>query len=224
MNKTRLVVCEYCATQNPGEANTCLACGGPLTQPKTNLEPEVTTVPSDDKPSQIQTEDIKKATEKADELYFMAWNTYAIAWRTVGEAIAIALTGFILGFIGGATGTLFPAIFGATLVGLAVGLTRKQFYIVLIGAPAGLLFGLGLGAVGWLLGSAPQVMAYTGLVFAIIGAIVGGKPSIPFQNRTCWERSRPFLGASGGFIFGAIGALIGWGIVIVIQELLGIFA
>jgi len=224
MNKTRQVVCEYCATQNPGEASTCLACGGPLPPPKTNLEPEVTTVPSDDKRNQIQTEDIKKATEKADELYFMAWNTYAIAWRTVGEAIAIALTGFILGFIGGATGMVFPAIFGAALVGLAVGLTRKQFYIALISAPAGLLLGLGLGAMAWFLGSVPQVMVYTGLVFAIIGAIVGGRQSAPFRNRTCWEKSRPFFGTSGGFIFGAIGALIGWGIVNVIQELLGIFA
>jgi hypothetical protein len=220
MKETRQITCGYCKTQNPWEAKSCLACGGPLTHPEVDLETKVTLAPSSEKPKQPQNEDIKKVTEKADELYFMAWNTYAIAWRTVGEAIAIALTGFILGFVGGATDTLFPGIVGATLVGLAIGITRKQFYIVLVSAPAGLLLGLGLGAMIWFLGSEPQVMVYTGMIFAIIGAVIGGKHSLPFRHRNCWEKARPFLGTMGGFVFGALGALIGWGIAAGIQSLI----
>ena len=75
----------------------------------------------------------------------------------MGEVISIAVTGFILGFVGGATGVIFPGVLGAILVGLAVGFTRKQFYIVLISAPAGLLLGLGLGALTWVLGSLHQI-------------------------------------------------------------------
>jgi hypothetical protein len=222
MAKERRIVCEYCKTSNPRDAGACLACGGPLVRPKVDLEPKVTTVQSSEEPEQIQSEDIQKAAEKADDLYFMAWNTYAIAWRTVGEAIAIALTGFILGFVGGATESIFPGILGATLVGLAVGVTRKQFYIVLISAPAGLLLGLGFGAAIWFLGGVPQVMVYTGLVFAITGAFIGGRRSLPFKHRNCWEKSRPFLGALGGFVFGILGSLIGWGIVAGIQSLLAL--
>jgi hypothetical protein len=105
---------------------------------------------------------------------------------------------------------------------MAVGLTRKQFYIVLISAPAGLLLGLGLGAAIWFLGGGPQVMVYTGLVFAIIGAILGGRRSLSFRHRNCWEKSRPFLGALGGFVFGLLGSLLGWGIRAGIQSLLAL--
>lgn len=220
MTKTRRIFCEYCETNNPWEGSTCLACGGPLARPKIDLDPKVTTVQLNEKLKQPQSPDIKKAAEETDDVYFTVLNTYAIAWRTVGEAIAITLTGFILGFVGGATGVIFPGILGAMLVGLAVGLTRKQFYIVLISAPAGLLLGLGLGAITWALGSEPQVMVYTSLVFAIIGAVLGGRCSLPFRHRNWWEKARPLLGAIGGFIFGVLGTFLGWGIRAGIQSLL----
>jgi hypothetical protein len=220
MSKDLHTICEYCATRNPWEATTCLACGGPLERPLADPTPQVSTVTTAEKPTKPPTKDLRQATEKADELYFMAWNTYAIAWRTVGEAISIALTGFILGFIGGATATYFPGVLGAMLVGLAVGLTRKQFYLVLISAPAGLLLGLGLGALSWMLGSGPQIMVYTGMVFAIIGAVLGGRRKPPFRRRNCWEKARPFLGTLGGFAFGLFGTLLGWGISSGIQALI----
>lgn len=222
MAKTRRIICNYCETSNPWERNTCLACGGPLTRPKVNFEPKVTTVKSNEKPKQPPPEDIQKAAEKVDDVYFTVLNSYAIAWRTVGEVISIALTGFILGFVGGATGFVFPSVLGAMFIGLAVGLTRKQFFIVLISAPTGLLLGLGLGALTWALGSEPQVMVYTGLIFAVIGAILGGRRSLPFHQRNCWEKARPLLGTLGGLIFGAMGTLLGWGINTGIQSLLSI--
>jgi len=222
MAQTRRIVCEYCETSNPWDRNTCLACGGPLARPEVDLEPKVTTVEMPGKSPQQQFGDIQKATEKADDVYFTVLNTYAIAWRTVGEAISIALTGFISGFVGGATGALLPGVLGAILIGVAVGFTRKQFYIVLISAPAGLFLGLGLGALSWALGSSPQVMVYSGFLFAIVGAIIGGRRGLSYMQRNCWEKARPLLGAMGGFAFGMFGALIGWGIRAGIQSLLSI--
>jgi ribosomal protein L40E len=224
MNKSQNIICEYCSTSNPWEANTCLACGGPIIRPLADPTPQITTVPTQNKPPKPDTEDLLKVGEKADEVYFTVLNTYAIAWRTVSEAISIALTGFILGIVGGVTGVYFPGILGAILVGMAVGLTRKQFYLVLVSAPAGLLLGFGLGAAVWILGGGPQVMVYTGLVFAITGALLGGRRSPPFARRNCWEKSRPLLGAFGGFAFGLLGTLLGWGIASGVQVLIDAIA
>ena len=124
--------------------------------------------------------------------------------------------------MGGATGLIFPGVLAAILVGLAVGFTRKQFFIVLVSAPAGLLIGLSLGALSWVLGSGPQVMVYTGMLCAVIGAVAGGRRRLPFKQRNCWEKARPLLGAMGGFAFGILGALLGWGIREGIQGLLSI--
>jgi len=220
MNKSRNIICEYCNTSNPWETKTCLACGGPITRPWSDPTIQATPITPHPTPNKPNTQDLLKVGEKADEVYFTVLNTYVIAWRTVGEAISIALTGFILGFVGGITGVYFPGILGAILVGIAVGFTRKLFYLVLISAPAGLLLGFGLGATIWVLGGNPQVMVYTGLVFAIMGALLGGRRSLPFGRRNCWEKSRPLLGAMGGFVFGLLGTLLGWAIVTGIQFLI----
>jgi hypothetical protein len=223
--QSQRITCCYCNTSNSPKASTCIACGAPLEGPtKTNPEP----LPargqiSAQKSPTAQTrpeENLRKIGEQADDVYFTLWNTYAIAWRTIGEVIAIALTGAILGLVGGATGLWFPGILGAIFTGIAVGFTWKQFYVVLISAPAGLLVGLGLGAMIWALGGGPGVLVYTGMLFAILGAVLGGKHNLPFAQRNCWEKARPFLGAMGGWAFGAFGALIGWGISAVIEILL----
>jgi hypothetical protein len=220
MSNTQRIICEYCETSNPQEVNTCLACGGPITRPHVDSTPSVTTVDMQAKPEELPTEDILKIGEKADDVYFTILNTYAIAWRTVGEAISIALTGFILGFVGAVTGMYFPGVLGAVLVGMAVGLTRKQFYLVLISAPAGLLLGLGFGALSWMIGGEPQIMVFTGLVGAVIGAVLGGRRNPPFGQRNCWEKARPLLGAMGGLAFGLLGTFLGWGIASVIRTLI----
>ena len=79
-----------------------------------------------------------------------------------------------------------------------------------------------LGVLIWALGSGPQVMVYTGLLFAVIGAVIGGRRSLPFEHRNCWEKTRPLLGAAGGFAFGILGALLGWGIRAGVQNLLSL--
>ena len=199
-----------------------MACGGPLSHPLADPTPQVATLTERLQPEKLSNEDLIKIGEKADDVYFTVLNSYAIAWRTLGEALAIALTGFILGLVGGLTGVFFSGIFGAILVGMAVGFTRKQFYGVLISAPVGLLLGLGLGALVWVLGGAPQVMVYSGLVFAVVGASVGGGRGLPFSRRNCWEKSRPLLGALGGLMFGILGTLLGWGLVAGAQAVWGL--
>lgn len=220
MNKSQILICEYCNTSNPRDAKTCLACGGPIKRPLANPTIQATAVTTKTKTQKADTQDLLKIGEKADDVYFTVLNTYVIAWRTVGEAISIAFTGFILGLVGGITGVYFPGILGAVLVGIAVGFTRKQFYLVLISAPVGLLLGFALGAVVWVLGGDPQVMVYSGLVFAMLGALLGGRRSLPFRHRNCWEKSRPLLGAFGGFASGMLGTLLGWAIVSGVQALI----
>lgn len=212
MSKPQRIICEYCGTGNPWEAKTCLACGGPIIRPPIDPAPSITITETPAKPEKLSEEELNKIGEKADDVYFTVLNTYAIAWRTVGEAISIALTAFMLGFVGGVTGMFFPGVLGAILVGFAVGFTRKQFYLVLISAPAGLLLGLGLGTLTWVLGGGAQILVFTGMVFAVIGAVIGGRRNPPFLRRNCWEKARPLLGALGGFVFGVVGTLIGWGI------------
>lgn len=224
MTQSQRIVCEYCQTSNPKERANCLTCGGPLTYPpnETSIEPKVTILETPAKSKQPQPDDLLGVVDKADDIYFTVLNTYAMAWRTVGEAISIALTGFILGLVGGATGAIIPGILGGILVGLAVGYTRKQLFLVLISAPAGLLLGLGLGALIWALGSGPQVMVYSGMLFAVIGTLLGGHRSLPYRQRNCWEKLRPIFGAIGGLVFAVLGALLGWGISAGIQSLISI--
>jgi hypothetical protein len=211
MSSPKRIRCEYCSTSNPWEASTCQACGASIIPPKNDLEPQKISI-QPTQTSSIESEDIQDAVDKADQAYLTILNTYAIAWRTVGEAISIGVTGLILGFSGGVTDLIFPGVLGAILVGLTVGFSRKQFFLVIISAPAGLFVGMVIGMLIWLMGSQPQVIVYTGLVFATLGAILGSKRNIPFRQHNCWEKARPVLGAFGGFLFGLFGAFLGWGV------------
>jgi len=212
MIQGRQIICEYCNTLTAEKESTCQACGGPLTHRKVELHPTFSKETPSGNGKQLQSNSLRKATDKADDIYFTLFNTYAIAWRTVGEAISIALSGLILGFLGGATQAVVPGIIGGILIGFAVGFTRKNFYLVIISAPAGLLFGIGAGILIWILGSQPQVMVYTGLAFSLLGALIRRGRNQVFMKRNCWEKSRPLLGAFGGFVFGSMGALLGWGL------------
>ena len=220
------IVCEYCDSVNNTDIGTCLACGAPLIvrfpRPATKSLPVKSKQFPQSKPESRPEAQLLKVGEKAEEGYFAVMNTYAIAWRTLGEAVAIAVAGFILGFVGGATEMFFPGVFFAMALGVAVGLTRKNFYLVLASAPVGTLIGLAVGAIPWVLGSAPQVMVFSAGVFAIIGALTAGRKNLPFGRRNWWEKARPFLGGLGGFLFGLLGALLGWGMISTIQTIFSI--
>jgi hypothetical protein len=222
MTKENTIPCQYCRTLNPVKVKTCIACGAPLEKPKlpkpkTKKLKEIPTKPEDK-----TIEEIKEIGEQVDDVYFTIMNTYAIAWRTIGEAIAIAISATIIGLAGGATEMRAVGVLGAILIGIAIGLTRKNFYIVLISAPAGAILGLIIGAIFWLFIS-PKIVVFIVTSLAIVGAILGGKGKRPFRSRNLWEKLRPFLGGLGGLAFGVIGMLLGWGISAAIMELRSLF-
>jgi hypothetical protein len=156
--------------------------------------------------------------ETADKLYSAAITTYALVWRTLGEVTAIAVASLIAGLAGGAAGTRFPGVLGAAAIGLAVGLTNKHFYLVLIGAPGGALVGLIFGAVLWVLFS-PKALVFCVSGLAILGAVIGGRRRPRYRSRNWWEKLRPFLGALGGLFFGLLGVLVGWGLQTTLERL-----
>ena len=219
MAKKNLIPCQYCRTNNSARAKTCIACGSPIEKPK---QPKTKTKKIPTTPEDKAIQEMKAVGEKADDVYFTVMNTYAIAWRTIGEAISIAISATIIGLVGGATGMHAIGVIGAILTGIAVGLTRKNFYIVLISAPAGAIIGLIIGGIFWLLIS-PKIMVFVVVTLATLGAVLGGKFKQPFNRRKLWEKIRPFLGGLGGLAFGVIGMLVGWGISAAITELRSLF-
>jgi hypothetical protein len=213
--------CQYCSTLNPTEEESCLACGAPLIniQPVNIHKHKNAEQAIIEEPLKTKEVELKKIGEAADDVYFKVYNTYAIAWRTVGEAIAIAVSSFIIGLAGGATQMQALGIIGAVLLGATVGFTHKIFYFVLVSAPAGALLGLLIGGIVWVT-ITPQAMVFIVTGVSILAAILGGRRVRPFKRRNWWEKARPFLGALGGLGFGMLGMLVGWGIRSAIDALL----
>jgi len=205
--------CQYCSTLNSPKEKACLACGAPLSilQPESIHKDKNTKQAIVGKPEKSTEVELKKIGEVADDVYIKIYNTYAIAWRTVGETIAIAVSSFIIGLAGGATQMQVIGLFGAILLGVAVGFTHKIFYIVLVSAPAGALLGLLIGGIVWVT-ITPQAMVFIVAGLSILAAILGGRRVRPFTRRNWWEKARPFIGALGGLGFGVLGMLVGWGV------------
>jgi hypothetical protein len=217
MTHQNYFACEYCSTKNPAGATSCLACGAPIEYHQPLSSPKATTKPRIDKKSKKRPEEeFKKVGEKVDEAYFTVLKTYAIAWRTVAEAIAIAVAAFIIGTAGGAAGIGFLGILGGIALGITVGLTQKNFYIALISAPGGAMIGLLVGAIFWVIGN-PKIFPLIVTLFSILGAVIGGRRKPTFSRRNWWEKLRPFFGALGGLVFSALGAALGWGILSTIK-------
>jgi len=208
------IPCEYCGSNNQRDAITCIACGAPLNN---NLQPKLIDVepiiqPKSTKPFISAEEEISQVVEKTDEVYLKVMNTYAIAWRTVGEAIAIAVSGFIIGVVGGATDVVFYGILGAITIGITVGLTQKIFLMVLISGPIASILGLLISAFLWI-GGWPGASVFVVTIATVFGTLLGGKRRHPLKSRNYWEKARPILGALGGVFFGILGTILGLGIV-----------
>lgn len=204
-----------------------MACGAPLErQPLRDLTPRVTIVdappaktpapvPKPAKPAesvkpaaQPLPKEIRQAAQIADDLYNRAWRGYALVWRTAAEAIAIAVCALTLGILGGMFEQGFPAVLGGLLLGVAVGGVRKNWILSLVSAPLGLLVGILLWLPAWALGAGPRGITFSALVFAMIGALLGGLRD-RWRTRGAWEKARPFLGAAGGGALAVVGLLIG---------------
>ncbi len=209
MPKRIYISCPYCKSQNSSNVEHCIACGAPLEKP---VAPKVVK-PAPKKPihpalKEKRPEEIaQKIGEKVEDAYYV----YAVGWRTFAEALAIAVATFIIGVASGATGLAYWGLLCTVAVGVAVGLTGKMFYLALISAPLGALIGLGIGAVPLILGM-PKILPVSMTLFAVLGAILGGRRRTDFKYRNWWEKARPFLGGVGGLLFGFLGTLLGIGI------------
>jgi hypothetical protein len=131
--------------------------------------------------------------------------------RSIAEAATIAIVAAALGVVGSVIGLLGWGLLAGALVWLAVGLTIKMYYFTILGAPVGLAAGATLEGILWAAGLNPQAMLPVMTVLSILAAVMGGS-NLAYARRNTWEKLRPFLGAVGGLLFGAFGALVGVGL------------
>jgi hypothetical protein len=185
-----------------------------------DLTPKITEVKQPPKKKTLEiNEDVRRVTEKTDELYDKAIYGYAVIWRTLAEAVAIAISATIIGLVGGATGMRFFGVIGGILVGIFVGRASKYYYWVLISAPIGALLGLGFSVIFWLVGL-EWLPVFVVTAMACVAAGFRSRPP-SLRRKNFWESARPLLGAFGGLLFSLIGVGIGWGMIELIQELIG---
>lgn len=207
-----MIICSYCDAANAA-GPLCVACGAPL--PEANPEP-IQAPGRQPAPVQISQErqalqDTREMGEKIDKVSHSALYLYSTFWRTLAEAIVIALVSFGLGAAGGATGQALGGVLTALVVGALVGWAVKISYLTYLSAPTGFAVGAGLCVVVYLLGVPPGVMVYVLAAFSGAAALVGGR-RISWRRRNGWEKARPFLGALGGLGFGLLGMGIGLGL------------
>lgn len=218
----RQAVCDWCGTLNPAGDQTCVACGAPLEagapEPAVPMNVAVISVPPPVSSQAGELDDLRQAGETAERAYHQALSVYAGLWRTLAEAAAISLAGLALGLIGAAVGLAGWGLLAAGVVGLVVGLTTKNYWLTALGAPLGALAGAVLWLFPWVLGLSVQGMVFSTGVLAVLGALVGRRPSAAHKN--VWDRLRPWLGLTGGLLFGGIGVLVGLALLWMVKSLI----
>jgi hypothetical protein len=204
-------ICEYCGTAN-SKGGSCIACGAPLPKaPRLKPKPRPKPVPEPDN----TLETVRKGGEEVDKLFTNAVYAYSLVWRIVAEALAITVVSLGIGITAGATGVPFLGVVGGVLVGLAVGWAIKMAYLTFLMAPIGMVLGAVFGLGLWVIGM-PRAVVLPMIALAALGGWLGGR-RVSFKRRNTWEKIRPFLGTLGGFGFGLLGTLIGWGLQSVVE-------
>lgn len=198
------IVCAYCSRINNADLDHCEACGAPI-EPGLVENIEEVQVPVVLEPS-IDTPDPSDELEQVQKVLQVAGATYGVIWRTIGEAIAVAIVAFGLGILGALTDVGPGALLGAVLMGAAVGWVVKGFWPTLLGAPLGALIGTILGGLIWVSGGDPRWVVVATSLAAISGAVLGGRRS---SAMNWWERFRPLFGALGAGFFALWGLFIG---------------
>lgn len=216
------LTCDYCAARNPSGGTRCVACGAPLPLPKppvtkiTRVETPVAPPPAFTPPAEPIGEELKKAAGAiGSTIGALSIGTYLL--RTAAEAVAIAVSAFIIGLNAGSAPTnlgnntlfILLAAGGGGLIGLCVGLVSKRVVWTLLSAPFGALLGtvaaifLGLNQP-----RQPWMAVFTlggAVLFALLGSYRSSGGLIP-----CYQRIRPFLGLVGGLVFGLLGYAAGF--------------
>lgn len=205
-------VCEYCNVRSPRlDTDTCLACGAPLPPPRVPAKPpRRTTKLPDYTEAKTPHEDLRKAGERADEAYTHLLYAYGLFWRITADAFVIALGGFSLGLLAGALGLGAWGLVAGASLGAAVGYAVKGYLLTVVSVPGGILAGVLLAAVPWLLGMPPQGVFFI-VWAAALSAALAWSYKRPFALRRWPEKLRPFLGALGGLALAALGLALGAG-------------
>jgi len=214
-------VCLYCDTCNPGGTDTCIACGAPLPflpAPSVELSfvEETPEIPSSTNVIKSLTEnDQLKEGLKAVGAVAGTLGVGAILLRLLVGAIAIAISGLIIGLNGGtyaagllrAPGILLLTAAAGALLGLSVVLAKKRTLLTLFSAPVGTLLGTMLA----LLLPDPSSRFPLGVLSAAAGgvlfAFLGQRNPHPLPRR-CLTVLHPLLGALGGLLFALLGYAI----------------
>lgn len=208
-------ICEYCSTINSKKNSFCMACGGPLPKapqikpikPKFQNPSEVIS----QKPTYQATKTAKKVGSDVDKAYRGAWNAYGLFWRTLGEAIIIALISFGLGVIGGATGIPGWGVATGIVFGILVGLVVKSYLWMLIGTPVGFVLGALIGAVITVFGFSPKIILFVVFITSAASVLIGAHIR-KNAHKNIYEKIRPALGGLGGLVFALLGMGIGFGL------------
>lgn len=214
------ITCTYCNTLNDAAEKTCIGCGAPLEiptlqqayqpqpaaqpfQPNPPAQNTQTTSPSDSSEAQK----LQDGAQQVGQLYDGATSSLRTLGNVASDALAIALTAFALGVVGGATGVWYWGLAGATLAGLLIGFAEQSFWMKIAASPAGAMTGIVLGAFAWAAGAGPKWMVFAATGLACIGALIGSHRRTTTAG--CGGAIRSVLGAAGGFFVALIGLLIG---------------
>jgi hypothetical protein len=135
---------------------------------------------------------------------------YSTAWRTLSEAIAIAVIAFVFGIVGAVSDLGILAFSAAIILGVVIGSVVKGFWATLIGAPTGVFLGVVIGIFLWATGASPLWVILFMTVGGILGALIGSHRNP--GGRNWWERFRPWFGALGAALFVLIGLFVGEGV------------
>ena len=204
------IICAYCVALNPAGTNRCIACGAPIDIPLTPPL-RVTTV---EKPSNPSLDPSPVSQQLKEGLTAVgaglgALGIWSVLFRTGAEALAIAFSAFLIGFTAGSASQALLGLGGGILVGLAVGLVVKRSWLTLISAPFGTLLGLAATYFVFLLSPSPLWSPLLATAGGVLFALLGAHRRVAGGVMNWYERVRPILGMTGGFIFAVLGYGLG---------------
>jgi hypothetical protein len=217
------ITCTYCAAINPWGTGRCLACGAPIELPVTPPmrvtvvdTPESPPVNTPEVPSTPISQQLKEGLTAVGS-GLGALGVFTIIARTVAEAVAIAVSAFIIGSNAGSANATFQgaalylllAAGGGALLGLCVGLVSKRIIFTLLSAPVGTILGGVLARVLSLNAPRTPWLALFGIAGGVFFALLGGRRSAG-MSLPCFQRARPILGLIGGLLFGLLGYAINY--------------
>lgn len=205
---------------------TCLACGAPLPQIKPEPQSSSQTAsqahitPLAKRLQEKRTlESARDIGEDIEKYAIKGLRIYSIFWRTLAESLVIAISTFCIGLASGACGMSIIGIMASIILGATVGTLVKGFYRWLLITLLGIIMGLLLGGLLYVLTASIHLSVLAFIIICFLSVVIGSA-RLPASRRNLWEKIRPFAGAAGGLLFGMLGTLVGWGLIEAVNSIL----